>query len=91
MLFAFATEDADTTGYNKIRVPASTWAVFKSPEFTDREQTSTMVQALNKRVYQEWLPTAPFEQEEGFDMELYYGENGVYWNEIWIRVKPISQ
>ena len=48
--------------------------VFKSPAYTDLTQTATVIQTLNRRVYQEWLPTAPYMLQEGFDMELYYGD-----------------
>ncbi len=87
MIFAFQTEGSKAEGFEKAIVPASTWAIFKSGTFRI-EDTSKEVQALNRRVYTEWLPNAPYELEEGFDMELYYGENEKCWSEIWIRVKP---
>ena len=87
MIFAFQTEGSRTEGFEKAIVPAATWAVFKSDLYRI-EDTAKAVQALNRRIYTEWLPNAPYEQVEGFDMELYYGENDRYWSEIWIRVKP---
>jgi AraC family transcriptional regulator len=87
MIFCFQAEDSRTEGFNKAIVPAATWAVFKSERYRI-EETAKAVQALNRRVYTEWLPNAPYEQLDGFDMELYYGEKDACWSEIWIRVKP---
>ncbi len=87
MIFAFQTEGSRTDGFEKAIVPAATWAIFKSEEYRI-EDTAKAVQALNRRVYTEWLPNAPFEQAEGFEMELYYGEKDKCWSEIWVRVKP---
>ncbi len=86
MIFAFQTEGSRMDGFTKAVVPAATWAVFKSDTYRI-EDTAKAVQALNRRVYTEWLPNAPYEQMEGFDMELYYGEGDKCWSEIWIRVK----
>ena len=87
MIFAFQTEGSRTEGFVKTIVPAATWAIFKSETYRI-EDTAKAVQALNHRVYTEWLPNAPYEQVEGYDMELYYGEEDKCWSEIWIRVKP---
>ena len=87
MIFAFEKEGSRTEGFTKVLVPASTWAVFKSDVFRI-EDTSKAIQTLNRRVYTEWLPNAAYEQLEGGDMELYYGEGDRSWAEIWIRVRP---
>lgn len=87
MIFAFQQEGCRTEGFTELIVPAATWAVFKS-EIYRIEDTAKAVQSLIRRIYTEWLPNAPYEQVEGFDMELYFGENDVCWSEIWIRVKP---
>ena len=87
MIFAFQKEGSRTEGFTSTLIPASTWAVFKSDSFRI-EDTAKAVQALNRRVYTEWLPNASYEQQEGCDMELYYGEGDHCWAEIWIRVRP---
>ncbi len=87
MIFAFQKAGSRTEGFEKATVPAATWAIFKSETYRI-EDTAKAVQALNRRIYTEWLPNAPYEQVEGFDMELYYGENDKCWSEICIMVKP---
>jgi len=87
MIFTFQTEGSRTEGFEKALVPAATWAIFKSETY-HIEDTSKAVQGLNRRVFTEWLPNAPYEKVEGFDLEMYYGEGDKCWSEIWIRVKP---
>lgn len=86
MIFAFQKEGSRTEGFARAIVPAATWAIFQSREHSQKE-TPKVVQELNRRVYTEWLPNAPYDQQEGCDMELYYGEGDKCRCEIWIRVK----
>lgn len=88
MLFVPFTSKSNTKGYKEVNVPAATWAVFKTEKHT-REQTSTTLQSLIKRVYTEWLPTANYKKLDGCEMELYYQtEDGMFYCEEWIRVIP---
>lgn len=87
MIFAFEKEGSNTDDFTKVQVPNGTWAIFKSDVFPIKK-TSSAIQDLNRRVYTEWLPNASFEHEDGYNMELYYGEGNKCWAEIWIRVKP---
>ena len=65
------------------------WAVFKTEKHT-REQTSSAIQGLIKRVYTEWLPTASFQKVDGYELELYFDtDDGMYYCETWIRVIPM--
>ncbi len=86
MIFAFQKKGSRTEGFTEAVVPAATWAVFQSREHS-QEDTPKVIQELIRNVYTEWLPNAPYEQLEGCDMELYYGEGGKNRCEYWIRVK----
>ncbi len=89
MLFAVKNERSKTDGYTVAEVPASTWAIFKSREYTQDEVTS-VIQDLNRRVYTEWIPTADYDRLDGYELEMYY-ENpvtGKCYCETWIRVTP---
>lgn len=88
MLFAYQTKDSDISGYDKVNVPAATWAIFKTRSHT-QEETSGVIQDLIKRVYTDWLPTASYEKVDGYELELYYDtEDGMCYCETWIRVIP---
>ena len=53
------------------------------------EETPSTIQALIKRVYTEWLPTANYEKVDGYELELYYDtDDGMCYCETWIRVTP---
>lgn len=53
------------------------------------EETSSVLQALIKRVYTEWLPTANYEKVDGYELELYFDtEDGKCYCETCIRVIP---
>lgn len=86
MIFAFEKPGCRMEGYTKVIVPAATWAAFRGPRHS-QEETPQVLQALIRQVYTDWLPNAPYEQADGFDMELYYGQDHVCWEEYWIRVK----
>lgn len=88
MLCVVKTPLSDTTGYKVVDVPNATWAVFET-ELHKIEDTSKMIQELNRRVYTEWLPTADYEIVEGFEFEMYYtAPEGKYYEETWVRVVP---
>jgi AraC family transcriptional regulator len=86
MLFALSGPNSKTEGYKKAVVPASTWAIFRSDTLT-KETTAQVLQTLIRRVYTEWLTNAPYEQADGFDMEIYYTQGTKEWAEYWIRVQ----
>lgn len=88
MLCVMKTPLSDTTGYKVVDVPKATWAIFET-NVHKVEDTTKMIQELNKRVYTEWLPTADYEIVEGFDFEMYYTtQEGKYYEETWGRVVP---
>ena len=91
MLFTYHGKNCNTDGFTQVKVPAATWAIFKSEEHT-QEQTSSVMQNLNKRVYTDWLPTASFHKVDGYELELYF-VSGIdkYYVETWIRVEPNPQ
>lgn len=73
-------------GYTVVDVPASTWAVFAN-EPHSIEVTSSETQKLIGRVHTDWLPTAAYEEIDGFDIEMYHIlPDGSYYEEYWIRV-----
>lgn len=79
---------SETKDFTVIDVPASTWAVFWN-EPHRIEETPAQLQALIKRFYADWLPTADYVLLGGYDMELYFRDaDGNCYEEIWMRVKP---
>jgi len=54
MIFTHCTENCNTNGFEKIEIPAATWAIFKSEKHTP-EQTSSVIQGLMKRAHTDWL------------------------------------
>ena len=86
MIFAFKTEKSETSPYKTVEIPSATWAIFKS-QTHKMEDTSGVMQNLIGRVYTDWLPTANYEKADGFELELYYGNDDNCWCETWIRVK----
>lgn len=90
MICCLKTPLSDTTGYTTVDVPAGTWAVFTNDPHA-REETSTALQALIKRVYTDWLPTASYDKLDGYEFEMYYDTgDGRCYEETWIRVRPKS-
>lgn len=82
---------SDTEGYILIDVPASVWAVFSTEPHSMDEMTDA-VQTLTTRIYKDWLPTAGYEQVEGYDIENYWSTlDGRCYEEVWIRVHPKKQ
>jgi len=89
MICAFAGEGSNTQGYAAIDVPAHTWAVFPSGKFAWDEMDNVM-ESLYKRFFTEWLPTSQYEQVGGLDMELYGGDEGHGYVEIWFAVREVN-
>ena len=88
MIFAYRTEKCDTTGYTEVEIPAATWAIFKSEPY-DIGQVSKATQDLIKRVYTDWLPTAPYQKIDGYELELYLSAAvDKCYSEVWVRVEP---
>ncbi|MFA9380345.1 MAG: GyrI-like domain-containing protein [Acetanaerobacterium sp.] len=90
MLFAEKTKGSNPTGYTEVKVPAATWAVFRSEPYNDTDGSVTAAcQNLYKRIYSEWFPTASYEEISGYDMEIYYwSKTGATYMEVWVRVRP---
>ncbi|WP_438445852.1 AraC family transcriptional regulator [Gorillibacterium sp. sgz5001074] len=87
MICAFDSEKARTEGYVRVEIPALTWAVFTTEEYSV-EQTTAQVQSLWKRIYTEWFPMSGYEPETGPEFELYgTAESGLEYCEVWIPVK----
>lgn len=73
--------------YKVVEVPASTWAIFTTEQYEIENDSGKSIQALNERIYSEWLPTSNYEKIDGYDLEMYYGDgNGKGHCEVWIRV-----
>lgn len=88
MICAMKTDQSKADDFEVVKVPASTWAIFKNDPHPI-EDTSFAIQTLIGRVYTDWLPTANFEKLDGFEFEMYYADgNGKYHEETWIRVVP---
>ncbi|SDM67410.1 AraC family transcriptional regulator [Acetanaerobacterium elongatum] len=90
MLFVEKTEKSNSDGYTEVVVPASTWAVFRSEEYTDGDGSVTAAcQNLYKRIYGEWFPTASYTLISGYELEIYYwSKTGKTYMEVWLRVQP---
>lgn len=67
-------------GLEEYTVPAFTWAVFPG-----EGESAAAVQALERRVVAEWLPTSGYEYAEGPDVEVYLNPECTRF-EVWIPV-----
>ncbi len=68
-------------GLEEAAVPAMTWAVFPG------RGPNTAIQALEKRIVTEWLPTSGYEYANGPDVEVYLTPNPADAQfEVWIPV-----
>ena len=67
-------------GLEEYTVPPFTWAVFPG-----KGDSAAAVQALERRVVTEWLPTSGYEYAEGPDVEVYL-DPGCTKFEVWIPV-----
>ena len=67
-------------GLEEYTVPAFTWAVFPGTG-----EGAPAIQALERRVVTEWLPTSGYEYAEGPDVEVYLDPECTKY-EVWIPV-----
>ena len=77
---AVASSAPAAEGLEEYTVPAFTWAVFPGTG-----EGPASIQALERRVVAEWLPTSGYEYAEGPDVEVYLGP-GCTKFEVWIPV-----
>jgi len=88
MLCVLRTPSSDPQGYTVVDVPKATWAIFRN-EPHPMEETTKQVQTLIARAYTEWLPTAHFTFEDGYEFEMYHETpEGLFYEEAWFRVIP---
>lgn len=77
---AVASSAPNGEGLEAYTIPAFTWAVFLG-----QGESAAAVQALERRVVTEWLPTSGYEYAEGPDVEVYL-DPGCTKFEVWIPV-----
>ncbi len=77
---AVASSAPAVEGLEEYTVPAFTWAVFPG-----KGDGGAAVQALERRVVTEWLPTSGYEYAEGPDVEVYLDPDCTRF-EVWIPV-----
>ncbi|WP_066499581.1 AraC family transcriptional regulator [Abyssisolibacter fermentans] len=80
-----SNNDKIPNGFEKLTIPAHTWAVFKCVG-----PMPYTIQNTWKRIYSEWLPQSEYELIPDYDIELYTDGNNQskdYLSEIWIPVK----
>lgn len=82
---AVSSSAPDGEGLEAYTIPAFTWAVFPG-----QGDSASAVQALERRVVTEWLPTSGYEYAEGPDVEVYLGP-GCTKFEVWIPVVKAKQ
>lgn len=75
--------------FDVVTIPASTWAVFKSIG-----PMPGAIQAVWKKIYEEWFPSTGYEQAGTPDLEVYMpgdvdSEN--YYSEIWVPIKKTKK
>ncbi|GMQ62674.1 AraC family transcriptional regulator [Vallitalea maricola] len=78
---AASTDKEVPEGMSEYQVPECTWAIF--------ECISSEMQALQKRVVTEWLPTSGYEYADAPDVEVYFEsseEIGQNKCEIWLPI-----
>jgi AraC family transcriptional regulator len=85
MLFALLTKGSKPEGFKTVHIPAQTYVIFPSEKFK-WEDTPTFVQAMHKRFYNEWLPTANYERVDGPSFEMYGGDSENGYIELWFPV-----
>jgi AraC family transcriptional regulator len=78
-------------GFETLRVPPLTWAVFPT-ERHPADQTTGKIQAIWQRVYPEWFPTSGYEHADGPDFELYHhAGDGQFIAEVWVPVQKAAK
>lgn len=69
--------------FQKLAVPARTWAVFPMPG------PDCTMEEFRRRIWREWFSASGYEQAEGPELEMYYGQ-AAHQNaicEVWVPVK----
>lgn len=75
--------DERLEGFEIFEIPAGKWAVFKGTG-----EMPGSIQALQKQIFTEWLPTSGYEYAELPDLEVYYNQDPEQAEfEIWFPVK----
>lgn len=69
--------------FETLTVPALTWAVFNDPE------PKCSMEEFRRRIWSEWFPTSEYEQVEGPQFEMYYGQamHSKCLCEVWVPVE----
>jgi AraC family transcriptional regulator len=86
MLCAFRGKNSKIDGYTIADIPSHTWVIIQSEKFK-WDDIGSVIEALYKRFFTEWLPTSDYEQVGGLDMELYGGGDDFGYIELWFAVK----
>lgn len=82
---ASATDKILDKKFSTVEIPEFTWAIFEG------KGPSSEIQALEKRIVTEWLPSSGYEYDNGPDVEVYLNpdpKNAIF--EVWIPVIKIS-
>lgn len=84
MIAADAPETGAPKGFERLAVPAHTWAVFTTPEGGD---ITAAIQDIWKRIHPEWFPSSGYEHADGPDQERYVrvGDD-TYYGEAWVPI-----
>ena len=78
-------EGFEIVGFEKVRIPENTWAVFKCVDSMPKT-----IQDMRKKIKKELLPTAEYEMIPDYDIEFYYPSESASPDcvcELWIPVK----
>ena len=79
MICALKKTDSNTDGFKMVKIPKTTWAVFRA----ETNHIGCEIPKLFQRAYSEWLPSSGYEKVPSPDMEIY----GEYFEEVWIPVR----
>ena len=86
MLCGFITKNSKIDGFKTAHIPAQTYAIFPSAKFVWEDDFFTVLTNLQKRFYNEWLPTANYERAEGASFEIYGGTADYGYIELWYPI-----
>lgn len=83
------TEIAVGTGYVARKIPEHTYVILKSQSYfaDDRSAIQKQVNRIQCQFYGEWLPTVPYEKEDGAELEVYYQDRSIAWLEMWYPIR----
>jgi AraC family transcriptional regulator len=82
---AVASDRPVPEGMSAYTVPACTWAIFEC-----KGAMPNAIQALQKRIVTEWLPTSGYEYANAPDIEVYFEgdqSSDAYTCEVWLPIK----